>query len=211
MLAIDHVIILVDDLGGAAAWMRREHGLASAVGGRHDGHGTGNRIVPLGADYLELMAVVDRDEAGASPLGRWALANTRDRPSPAALCLRTDDAASVAARLGLEAYPMSRTRPDGTTLAWRLVGLEGMLGPSRLPFFIEWDDPSSHPGSTEAAHEHETFGISTVELGGDADLLASHLGNHDLPLIVIDAAPGVSAVTVSTGAGDIVIRTPPPG
>ena len=71
MLAIDHVIVVVDDLDAAAARLLDEHGLASLPGGRHEGHGTGNRIVPLGPDYLELMAVVDADEAVGSPLGAW--------------------------------------------------------------------------------------------------------------------------------------------
>ena len=41
------------------------------AGGRHPGHGTANRIVPLGSSYIELMAVVDRVEADSSPLGSW--------------------------------------------------------------------------------------------------------------------------------------------
>jgi hypothetical protein len=73
MLEIDHVIVAVADLDVAAAALEREHGLASVAGGRHPGHGTGNRIVPLGDSYLELMAVVDEDEASASPLGALAL------------------------------------------------------------------------------------------------------------------------------------------
>ena len=30
----------------------------------------GNRIVPLGRDYIELLAVVDEDQASGSPVGR---------------------------------------------------------------------------------------------------------------------------------------------
>ena len=48
----------------------RDHGLAAAGGGRHDGMGTHNRIVPLGGGYLELLAVADAEEAAGSPLGR---------------------------------------------------------------------------------------------------------------------------------------------
>src|SRR5262245_53549604 len=63
MLAIDHVILLAADLDHAAARLLKTHGLASLPGGRHPGHGTGNRIVPLGDSYLELMGVVDEVEA----------------------------------------------------------------------------------------------------------------------------------------------------
>ena len=71
MLAIDHVIILVEDLDAAARRYYKQQGLASVPGGRHPGHGTANRIVPLGSSYIELMAVVERIEADSSPLGSW--------------------------------------------------------------------------------------------------------------------------------------------
>ena len=41
----------------------------SVAGGAHEGVGTHNRLVPLGADYVELLAIADPDEAAASPLG----------------------------------------------------------------------------------------------------------------------------------------------
>jgi hypothetical protein len=206
MFAIDHVIVLVSDLGEAATWMRDDHGLGSVEGGRHPGHGTGNRIVPLGDAYIELMAVVDPVEASGSRVGRWATSNTEDRPSPAALCLRTDDADAVAARLGLEPMPMSRTRPDGSTLSWRLVGVDDAFGDDRLPFFIEWHvPPQDHPGRAAAEHRAEPTGVLRVDLGGDRDLVAGRLGDHDLPITLVDGPPGISRVIVETGTGDIVL------
>ena len=67
VLALDHVIVTVHELDAAARRYHEEHGLGSVPGGRHAGHGTGNRIVPLGTSYIELMAVVDGDEAASSP------------------------------------------------------------------------------------------------------------------------------------------------
>ena len=45
---IDHVIYAVDDLDTAGAALFDREGLASVPGGRHEGWGTANRIVPLG-------------------------------------------------------------------------------------------------------------------------------------------------------------------
>jgi hypothetical protein len=53
---IDHVIYAAADLDEAAARIERELGLAVHGGGRHEGLGTHNRIVPLGGGYLELLA-----------------------------------------------------------------------------------------------------------------------------------------------------------
>ena len=206
MLSIDHVIFVVEDLDHASARLLEEHGLASAPGGRHPGHGTGNRVVPLGPAYLELMAVIDPVEAAGSPMGRWAAATEQPGLVPAALCLRTDDATREAERLGLAAVPMSRTRPDGVVLSWQLVGVDEMFGPDRLPFFIEWDvEPADHPGRMEAAHHGAPSGISAVEVTGTPRLIVERLGDHALPITVSEGQPGIGSVTVATSDGDITL------
>ena len=115
VLAIDHVIVVVEDLDAAARRYHEQTGLASVSGGRHPGHGTANRIVPLGSSYIELMAVIDRVEADSSPLGSWVERRLRRRSAnrPASLCLRTDDIEGAARRTGREPLLMRRTRPDG--------------------------------------------------------------------------------------------------
>ena len=69
-MRIDHVIYATRDLDDAAGRIERELGLVSLPGGRHEGLGTQNRIVPLGGGYLELLAVADLPEATASDFGR---------------------------------------------------------------------------------------------------------------------------------------------
>lgn len=204
MLAIDHVILVVDDLGRAAARLFDEHGLGSVAGGRHEGHGTGNRIIPLGSDYLELMSAVDEPEAATSPLGRWVLARVAPDPLPAAVCIRTTDATAEAARLGLGTEPMARVRTDGVRLAWDLVGLEQALGPERLPFFIEWHTPE-HPAATPVEHRGTRAGIAWVEVGGDPAILGERLGDHDLPIRTVGGKPGLRRVAIATDGDDIVL------
>jgi len=202
--SIDHVIVLVADLDDAAATMRSDHGLESLEGGRHAGHGTANRIVPLGDTYLELMGVVDEAEATGSPMGRWALGNRRDDLVPAALCIRTDDIGSEAARLGLKSLAMSRARPDGVILSWRLVGASELFAGASLPFFIQWDAPLLHPGRAPIEHRVAVHGIERVEIRGDADELRARVGADDLPLSITAGAPGITA-TIGTAAGPLVI------
>ena len=109
MLEFDHVIFAVRDFDDFAGRLRSDHGLGSAPGGAHPGHGTGNRIVPLGADYIELMSVVDAEEAAASPLGRWVTERVASGEGPAALCLRSDDITRQHAALALPGRCISRT------------------------------------------------------------------------------------------------------
>jgi hypothetical protein len=206
VLAIDHVIVLVHDLDAAARRYEEQHGLASVAGGRHVGHGTGNRVVPLGSSYLELMAVVDPVEAASSPLGSWVARRLVEvGEAPAALCLRTDDIEAAGRRTGRAPLPMRRTRPDGVELGWDLVALDAALTDG-LPFFIQWhvgDD--DHPGHAVAEHRSVAVGIAWVELGVDPDLLASWLGEHELPLRPVDGPAGPQRVAVAIVDGAPIV------
>lgn len=197
MIAVDHVITVVDELDTAAARLLADHGLASLPGGRHPGHGTGNRIVPLGDAYLELMAVIDVDEAATSPMGRWAIHMADSDLGIAAVCLRTDDIAPVAEALGEEPLAMSRRTPDGDTLSWHLAGLGGMLEHG-WPFFIQWHT-SDHPGRASAPHTNAPAGISSVSLPSVPDGIAALLA--DVPAIEVGGER--LAARIETDAGPI--------
>lgn len=197
MLAFDHVISVVDDLERASAGLRREHGLGSVEGGRHVDHGTGNRIVPLGDSYLELMAVVDEAEAAQSPLGVWVGQRLAAGGGLSALCLRTDEIDIVGERLGEQPAPMSRRRPDGVELVWQLAGLGDMVTRGD-PFFIQWDiDADDHPGRTSASHDRPVGGIAWVEIGATEAALDARLGPHELDLRVVDGPEGPRRVGIA--------------
>ncbi len=202
--AIDHVIVVVDDLDTAATTLLDGHGLASLPGGRHTGQGTANRIVPMGDTYLELLSVIDDAEAARSAMGRWALASRGPGLTAAGVCLRTDDADEEAARLGLDPLAMSRVRPDGVVLSWRLVGAAEMFTGAGLPFFIQWDDLSLHPGRSAAPHRASIQGITGVAMRGDVGALRTRIGGDDLPLTISSGDPAISA-TISTASGPVVI------
>src|SRR5436190_1157707 len=63
---VDHVLLPVADLEVGAQRFYERFGLKGIPGGRHPGVGTANVIVPLGLQYLELIAVVDQGEAASS-------------------------------------------------------------------------------------------------------------------------------------------------
>ena len=208
-LAIDHVILATADIYATSARLEHDHGLVSLPGGRHAGHGTGNRIVPLGEAYIEIMGIVDEEEAAASPMGAWLRDQTADGDRVAALCLRTDASGldATAERLGLRPLPMSRDAPGGVTLTWRLAGLaEAMADPSRT-FFIDWQVPSDlHPARGDARHRVRPTGFARVELAGDADAIGAWLGG-EVPGVGIASAPeaSVRATVALAGGGEVLL------
>jgi len=207
VIQIDHVVYAVRDLDEAADRLRRTYGLASVTGGRHAGWGTGNRIIPLGEQYVELISVLDPDEAAGSVFGRAMLAFLDGGDRPWTVVCRTDELDRIAARLDLEVSEGARTRPDGQVIAWRGAGLDDPRRGLHQPFFIEWSlaTPDIYPGRAAADHGVEPLGISWIEVGGNAEGLHAWLGDADLPLRVAEGPPAVRSFAVATADGEVVI------
>jgi hypothetical protein len=207
MLRIDHVVLAVRDLDAAGTRILNEVGFGSVPGGRHPGWGTGNRIVPLGHGYVELLAVVDPMEAESSPIGRWISNASRSVDRLVAWCVSTDEIDGVAERLGLAMATGSRSLPDGRTLRWRSVGFDRVAEHPDLPFFISWDGPPElHPGQAQVQHRVEPNGIAWIEVADNHRRLHGWLGGEDLPVRVVGGETGVRGVGISTDRGEIILR-----
>ena len=194
------------DLDEAAVRFRKEFGLDSTEGGRHERWGTANRIVPLGDQYLELVAAVDGKMAAETAFGRGVLERAARGGGWFTIAAVADDLDAVATRLGLEVGTGSRTLPDGQTVRWRMAGLDDPRRESWMPFFITWDVPDElHPGRARAGHGVRATGLASVEVGGDAERLRTWLGGDELPIRVIDDEPGIHRVAISTPDGELVI------
>jgi hypothetical protein len=188
-MRIDHVIYATTDLAAAAARAEAGLGVAAVPGGRHDGIGTHNMIVPLGGGYVELLAVVDADEAAGSSLGAAIQARIATHGDGLfAWAVAVDDVAPVAARLGTTVTTIGRQG-----LSAHLAGVAEAMRDPLLPFFI-----ARNPGVADPAALGDAAGITWIEVGGDAARLERWLGGAELPVRVVDAEPGVRAM----GVGD---------
>ena len=204
MLRVDHVVRAVLDLDREGERLLASFGLASVAGGVHPGWGTANRIVPLGATYLELIAVADPEAAAASVFGRAVAERASGGGGWLALCLGDDDFEATARRLSLEVRPGARTLPDGRTIRWRGAGLEDPRRTPDLPFFIEWESNDLHPGRTTVAHPRGVTSLTNIEVAGDkADFLA-WTGSADIAVSFAAREPvGILAVTLSADGDDL--------
>jgi hypothetical protein len=197
-------VIAVADLAAAGRALEERHGLASLEGGRHPGWGTANRIVPLGATYLELVAVVDAAEAAESPFGSWIAGARPGLARPLGWAVRTGDIDAVARRLDLTVGAGSRAGRDDLLLRWRLAGIEQAAAEPSLPFFIEWGPETPFPGRAEATHPAGSVQIAELRLAGDADRLRAWVGAPALPIAVRQGAPAVTGIVLG-GTGDEIV------
>jgi hypothetical protein len=209
MLRIDHVVLAVRDLGASAERLWEEHGLRFVPGGHHPRWGTANMIAPLGADYVEMLSVVDEEIGSKTVLGETLLELSADGDRWFSVCLADDDVDATAARLGLTVQPGARSRPDGTDVRWRSAGIEDRGEDLWLPFFISWDVPAElHPGAAPSEHRVRADGLAWAEVGGEEGRLRDWLGGADAPIRVVeDADRRVRAVGISLHDGnEIVVR-----
>lgn len=153
---LDHVIYGAPDLDEAVDVLEKLLGVRPSAGGHHVGLGTHNALLDLNNDtYLEVIAPDPSQSKPARP--RAFALDKLVRPRLINWAAKaTDLEARVAAAktAGFDAGPvndMSRAKPDGDLLEWRLSQRpQGPGGDGLVPFLIDWGD-AAHPART-AAH-----------------------------------------------------------
>jgi hypothetical protein len=172
----DHAVIAVRDLLVATQQFQRL-GFAVQPGGRHSSGGTHNAIVRFGLDYLELMAVVDAEAAAVDPTASALMQFVQVHEGGlVGFALACDDVERLVEPLRahhtLGPIAMSRTRPDGRELAWKLLLPGGMPWCRPWPFLIEWATPDESRLRWDGSVEHPNGARAVVAL----DLAARDVG-----------------------------------
>jgi hypothetical protein len=214
---VDHVLLPVADLEEGSRTLRERHGLQAIAGGRHPKLGTANMIVPLGHQYLELIAIADPQEAAASRLGKRVSRALDEGRMFLDWALRTRSVDALRAKLigaGWDLPPLwegSRRRPDGQVLHWRTQDVDTGAAWTALPFAIEWDIPDGlHPGEASAQHPSGATALRRVVVGAVnpghvREQLQLLLGDSDLYEVRSAASDGIEKLVLDSPHGDMVV------
>jgi hypothetical protein len=215
---VDHVLLPVADLEEGARTLRERYGLQAIPGGRHPNVGTANMIVPLGRQYLELIAIVDSQEAAASRLGKRITAAVDEGRMFVDWAIRTHDLDGMRSKLlaaGWDLPPVSegsRRRPYGQLLHWRTQDVNTGASRIAVPFVIEWAVPAGlHPGEAAAEHPSGATALRRVAIGardparvrGQLQLM---LGDSDLYEVRAAASDGVEELVLDSPHGELVVN-----
>jgi hypothetical protein len=146
---LDHLVLATPDLAATVEDFARRTGVRPAPGGAHVGLGTRNFLVALGSSsYLEIIGP-DPEQSepdGPRPFTVDELASARTVTwaiSPPDLDAAVESARARGYDPG-SIRPMSRRRPDGTLLQWRLTDGDTQHPSGLVPFLIDWG-ASVHP------------------------------------------------------------------
>ena len=212
-MRLDHVSYVTthDQLADTVQRLGSRLGSAFVDGGIHPRFGTRNFTLPLqDGHYLEVVCPLDHPASDSSPFGRAVSDRANEGGGWLSWVLSVDDVSPIEARLGRPAADGHRTRPDGSDLRWKQIGILGTLEDRQLPWFIEWlsQDHPSNDGKAIAK-------IVKVEIAGDESTIATWLGSdlekavgENVEVIWIDPSDndgenGIVAVHLETPNGVI--------
>lgn len=204
---IDHVILAGPDLAELEEYAEAHLGVPARPGGVHPGLGTRNSLIGLGGRcYLELVAP-DPDQPEPEG-GRPFRVDGLREPTLTGWALRVagiDDWVATARERGTDPgdpHPMSRTRPDGTELTWRLTPPATALD-GAVPFLIDWGE-SPHPSDGLPAVKLVSVRFrhpEAVTLTGALEALRAPRG----PVQVRVGAPVRMSVVIATEEGTVTL------
>lgn len=203
---IDHFMWAAVDLESARAEFERLTGVRPAIGGRHPGFGTHNALVALhNRSYLEVIAL-DPEQTPGHPIAR-EIARLK---SPAILAFHIERAdlegvASVLGKMNIAfsgPFDLSRQRPDGETLRWRVLVPESPVFKHALPIFIDWMDAPHPSASAPTGCELRSF-----EVGHPMKAeLTSLYEKLDVSLPIVHADTAYARATLDTPRGEVVLH-----
>ncbi|WP_435084306.1 VOC family protein [Gordonia hongkongensis] len=201
-VCIDHIVISVPELPVAEESFRTMYGLEVAGGGRHDGAGTENRIIPLDGSYLELVTVVDPSEAAANPFGRLVTHGLEHRIPLTAWAVQVPERADE----------LSHQRLRRKGVAVDLYGVDEVIGQGDRPFGLLRPAGQASPGA-RSMHGHTLIDIQTVAPGateptsvGSADVVVSSVATGGrLSAVVLESPDGLS-VTLDQHLLEVISR-----
>ncbi|WP_327087150.1 VOC family protein [Nonomuraea sp. NBC_01738] len=201
MTTLDHLVYAVPDLlEGVAAFAGRT-GVTPVAGGAHPG-GTANYLVGLGAGaYLEIIGP-DPAVAGARP--RAFGLETLTEPALAAWAIQPADLDQAVRQARAAGYdpgdvqPLSRRKPDGTLLEWRLTRRDDPAAVRPVPFLIDWGS-TTHP-SASSLPELALAGFTVTGPAGTKEILAA------LEITVaVEEGPAALRAVLDTPKGQVTL------
>ena len=199
-MRLDHISYVTshDQLADTVQRLGSRLGSTFVDGGVHPRFGTRNFTLPLlNGQYLEVVCPLDHPATETSPFGKAVSQRATEGGGWLTWVLATNDVSKIESRLGRSAVDGHRTKPDGTDLKWKQIGVLGTLEDRQLPFFIEWK--ADHHPSTDGKAVSK---IVKIEIAGDETIIKTWLASE-----ISEVAKGVSILISKNNLGEAGITS----
>ncbi len=191
-LKFDHFVHLTPD-PNAALEAFQQFGLHTVPGGRHEHHGTFNTLSYFGLSYVELIGIFDDSVVKQAGQTKYSLRDTFLKNDfefgPQRIAIRSTDLESLAEHLKALDYEvigptnLSRTRPDGSVVTWKLLFAGKPSEQVSLPFFIQWDEQD-----IERAADLKERGVIADHARGNVYVDGAAIAVHSIDSVIDDFA-----------------------
>jgi hypothetical protein len=175
-MRLDHVSYVAshDQISDVVNRIGSQIGTAFVDGGIHPKFGTRNFTAPLlNGQYIEVVCPLDHPATDATPFGNAVKKKADAGGGWLTWVFSSSDLGKVEEKFGRKAANGSRTRPDGSELKWKQIGVKDIMGSGELPFFIQWltDKHPSKDGNSVAK-------ITKIVIADDEELANSWFKNE---------------------------------
>ena len=207
-MRLDHVSYVTshDQLADTVQRLGSRLGTTFVDGGIHPRFGTRNFTAPLlDGKYIEVVCPLDHPATEQTPWGKAVSKKAQEGGGWLTWVFSTEDISPIEEKFGRKAVDGHRTRPDGTDLKWKQIGVKEITDSRELPFFIEWltEDHPSKDG--KAVARIEKIIISDDDQLSDSwfkDEILNALGDVEIEWASMednDGEPGIVSVSIKSG------------
>lgn len=181
-------------------------------GGIHPRFGTRNFTLALeNHQYIEVVCPLDHPATEQTPWGRAVSQKANEGGGWFTWVFSTEDIAPIVAKFRRDAIDGHRTRPNGSDLKWKQIGVKEIMENREFPFFIEWLS-SDHP-SEDGLPFAKIEGIVLAAKNRLADSwfkseILDSLGDVDIEWVnpsTYDNQSGIVAVHLMTPKGIVTL------
>ena len=213
-MRLDHVSYVTshDQLADTVQRLGSRLGTTFVDGGIHPRFGTRNFTAPLlDGKYIEVVCPLDHPATEQTPWGKAVSKKAQEGGGWLTWVFSTEDISPIEEKFGRKAVDGHRTRPDGTDLKWKQIGVKEITVSRELPFFIEWltEDHPSKDGNAVAK-------IKKIVIA-DKDQLADSWFKEDIVASLeevsvewlspneADTGNGIVSISLNTPSGIVII------
>lgn len=213
-MRLDHISYVTshEQLADTVQRLGSRLGATFVDGGIHPRFGTRNFTAALkNFQYIEVVCPLDHPATDQTPWGKAVSKKADEGGGWFTWVFSTENLNDVTTKFGRDAVEGHRTRPDGTELKWRQIGVKEIAESRELPFFIQWltDDHPSRDGNPVAR-------ISKIVIADEGELdgswfkneILSGLGDTEIEWVKPSAneeQSGIVAVHLETANGLVVL------
>jgi hypothetical protein len=140
-MRLDHVSYVTshEQLADTVQRLGSRLGSTFVDGGIHPRFGTRNFTCALeNSQYIEVVCPLDHPAADQTPWGKAVSRKANEGGGWFTWVFSTGDISPIEKKFGREAIEGHRTRPNGTDLKWKQIGVKEILEAPEFPFFIQW-------------------------------------------------------------------------